>query len=278
MAIITLTRQSGSLGDEIGMLIARRLGYTFYDRKEIERRIVAKGFSPEDLAKYDERKPNIFDRWAKARERYLNYLSMVILEMAQENNCVIMGRGAFLYLADVPNHLTIRFVSTTEARLRHIKELTHTESDVLALKMLKDSDKRQREFYKSSFHYDLKDHSRIHVTINTTLFNPDIMADMIATGIKNTLPTIEEAGEQRIEELIFAQKIANKLIFEQNLHIDELRVTVHGKTITLQGLAAFSAIVERATKIINSEWADYEVISEIKCVQDSHYSSKNKER
>lgn len=43
MAIVTLTRQSGSYGDEIGMLIARRLGYTFYDKHEIERRIIAKG-------------------------------------------------------------------------------------------------------------------------------------------------------------------------------------------------------------------------------------------
>ena len=276
MAIITLTRQSGSFGDEIGMLIARRLGYTFYDRKEIERRIIAKGLSPEDLAKYDERKPNIFDRWAKARDRYLNYLSMVVLEMAQQNNCVIIGRGAFLFLADVPNHLTIRFVSTTEARLRHIKELTGVKNDELALKMLKDSDKRQRAFYKSSFHYDLNDHSRIHATINTASLKPDMTADMIVTGIRENISAdIEDLGEQRVEELIFAQKVANKLVFEHNLRIDELRVTVHDKTITLYGLAAFSATVERATTILNSEWAGYKVVSEIKCVQDSH-SSKNK--
>ena len=43
MAIITLTRQPGSMGDEIGMLVARRLGYVYYDKKEIEKRIIAKG-------------------------------------------------------------------------------------------------------------------------------------------------------------------------------------------------------------------------------------------
>ena len=230
MAIITLTRQSGSLGDEIGMLIARRLGYTFFDRKEIERRIIAKGLSPEELAKYDEKKPSFFDRWSKARDKYLNYLSMVVLEMAQENNCVIMGRGAFLLLADVPNHLTIRFVSTTEERMRHIKELVHIESDKLALKMLKESDKRQQAFYKSSFRYDLNDHSRIHATVNTASLNPDMVAEMIVTGITNNItPQIEQMGEQRVEELIFAQKITNKLIFEHNLRIDELWVRVRDK-------------------------------------------------
>ena len=151
MAIITLTRQSGSFGDEIGMLIARRLGYTFYDKHEIERRIIAKGLSKEEFLKFDERKPSLLDRFTKNRDKYLNYLSEVILEIAQKGNCVIMGRGAFLFLWDVPNHVTLRFVSTKEARLTHIKEITGITTDKVALKMLEDSDKRQSAFYKSCF-------------------------------------------------------------------------------------------------------------------------------
>ncbi|MBR4463831.1 MAG: cytidylate kinase-like family protein [Treponema sp.] len=270
MAIITLTRQSGSMGDEIGMLIARRLGYTFYSRKEIEQRIIEKGFTKEELKKYDERKPNFFDRFSKLRDKYLNCLSMVILEMAQQNNCVIMGRGAFLFLRDMPNHLTIRFVSTQEKRLEHIKSLVNTDSDKVALKMLIESDKRQRAFYKSCFHYDLNDHSLIHATVNTASLNPDMVAEMIVAGIKNNISDeVEILGEQRIGELILAQKITNKLVFEHNLRIDELWVLVRNNVITLHGMTAFHATVERAITIINSEWAGYEVIDEIKCVQDS---------
>ena len=274
MAIITLTRQSGSMGDEIGMLIARRLGYTFYSRKEIEQRIIEKGFTKEELKKYDERKPNFFDRFSKLRDQYLNYLSMVILEMARQNNCVIMGRGAFLFLRDMPNHLTIRFVSTQEKRLENIKTLVHTKSDKVALKMLIESDKRQRAFYKSCFHYDLNDHSLIHATINTASLNPDMVAEMIVAGIKNNISDeVEILGEQRIGELILAQKITNKLVFEHNLRIDELWVLVRNNVITLHGMTAFHATVERAITIINSEWAGYGIKDEIKCVQDS-FSSK----
>lgn len=270
MAIITLTRQSGSMGDEIGMLIARRLGYTFYSRKEIEQRIIEKGFTKEELKKYDERKPNFFDRFSKLRDKYLNCLSMVILEMAQQNNCVIMGRGAFLFLRDMPNHLTIRFVSTQEKRLEHIKSLVNTDSDKVALKMLIESDKRQRAFYKSCFHYDLNDHSLIHATVNTASLNPDMVAEMIVAGIKNNISDeVEILGEQRIGELILAQKITNKLVFEHNLRIDELWVLVRNNVITLHGMTAFHATVERAITIINSEWSGYEVKDEIKCVQDS---------
>ena len=270
MAIITLTRQSGSMGDEIGMLIARRLGYTFYDRKEIERRILKKGLSAEELKKYDERKPSFFDRFSKLRDKYLNCLSMVILEMAQQNNCVIMGRGAFFYLRDMPNHLTLRFVSTEKERLAHIKRLMNIESDKLALKMLKESDKRQYAFYKSCFHYDLNDHTLIHATINTASLNADMLSEMIVAGVSNNVTDeIEKLGEQRINELILGQQITNKLIFEHNLRIDDLWILVRDNVITLHGVTAFHATVERAITIINSEWAGYEIKEEIKCVQDS---------
>ena len=136
--------------------------------------------------------------------------------------------------------------------------------------MLIESDKRQRAFYKSCFHYDLNDHSLIHATVNTASLNPDMVAEMIVAGIKNNISDeVEILGEQRIGELILAQKITNKLVFEHNLRIDELWVLVRNNVITLHGMTAFHATVERAITIINSEWSGYEVKDEIKCVQDS---------
>lgn len=273
MAILTLTRQSGSLGEEIGMLIARRLGYTFYDKKEIEKRIIAKGLPKENLLKYDERKPRFLDRFVKNRDKYLNYLSGVILEIAKAGNCVIIGRGAFLFLRDVPNHITFRFVSTQQERLKHIKDITGITTDKVALRMLSDSDKRQADFYKSCFKYDLSDHSMIHATINTASVEPDMLAEMITAGIRNNITQeVEDAGTKRVNELILAQEMTNKLIFEHALHIDDLHVDVSDKNITLNGLTSFHATVDRAATILESEYAGYKVISKIRCVQDNRLS------
>ena len=273
MAIITLTRQSGSLGDEVGMLIARRLGYTFHDKKEIERRIIGKGLSKEEFVKFDERKPHLFDRFTKNRNKYLNYLSSVILEIASKGNCVIMGRGAFLFLRDVPNHITLRFVANKEYRLKYIKEITGVTTDKVALKMLATSDRMQADFYKSCFKYDLTDHSAIHATINTTLAPPDLTADMIVAGIQNNITKdVEESGGKRVEELVLAQEMTNKLIFENGLHIDDLWIIVRDGTILLQGMTSFHATVERAETILESEYSGYKVVSKIKCVQDNRFS------
>jgi len=273
MAVITLTRQSGSMGDEVGMLIARRLGYTFYDKKEIEKRIIAKGLPKEEFVKFDERKPKFLDRFTKNRDRYLNYLSEVILEIAQQGNCVIMGRGAFLFLRDVPNHITVRFVCPFKKRLERFKEISGITTDKIAEKMLSDSDKRQAEFYKSCFKYDLNDYTLIHAMINTASLNPDMLAEMITVGIKNNItPEIEEAGKNYIDNLILAQEMTNKLIFEHGLHIDELWIMIQDKTVILNGLTGFHATVDRAKTILESEYSGYKVESKIRCVQDNRLS------
>ena len=273
MAIVTLTRQSGSLGDEIGMLIARRLGYTFFDKHEIERRIIAKGLPKEEFIKYDERKPTFLARYAKNRDRYLNFLSSVVLEIAKEGNCVIIGRGAFLFLRDVPNHIALRFVAPFEERIKHIMELKNIETEKAAQLLLEKSDKRKVAFYKSCFKYDLNSYDFIHASINTGMTHPDMVAEMVVAGINNNItPEIEEAGKQRVSELILAQEMANKLIFEHGLHIDELWVIVRDKNITLHGVTSFHATVERAETILESEYSGYKVVSEIKCVQDNRFS------
>ena len=273
MAIVTLTRQSGSFGDEIGMLIARRLGYTFFDEHEIERRIIAKGLPKEEFIKYDERKPTFLARYAKNRDRYLNFLSSVVLEIAKEGNCVIIGRGAFLFLRDVPNHIALRFVAPFEERIKHMKELKNIETEKAAQLLLEKSDKRKVAFYKSCFKYDLNSYDFIHASINTGMIHPDMVAEMVVAGINNNItPEIEEAGKQRVSELILAQEMANKLIFEHGLHIDELWVIVRDKNITLHGVTSFHATVERAETILESEYSGYKVVSEIKCVQDNRFS------
>lgn len=273
MAIVTLTRQAGSFGDEIGMLIARRLGYTFYDKYEIEKRIIAKGLPKEEFLKYDERKPSFLARFAKNRDKYLNYLSSVILEIAKEGNCVIMGRGAFLFLKDLPNHITLRFVAPMEDRVKHLIELKKVESEKIARQRLIKSEKQKRSFYKSCFDYDIDDFKMIHASINTSLAHPDMTAEMIVAGIKNNItPQIEEAGKKRVEELVLAQEMTDKLIFEHALHIDALRIDVHDKVVTLQGVTSFHATVERAQTILESEYTGCKVESKIKCVQDNRFS------
>ena len=89
MAVITISRQVAALGDEVAGELAKRLGYKFITRKEIEKRIVELGFPENKMPKFDERKPGFFASLTKDRDEYLNYAQYAILEAAEQKNVVI---------------------------------------------------------------------------------------------------------------------------------------------------------------------------------------------
>jgi hypothetical protein len=98
MAIISISRQVAARGDEVAELLAKKLGYTFITRKDIENRIVELGFAAEKMPKYDERKPGFFASLAKDRDEYLNYVQYAILEAAAKQNVIIIAfRHSFCY-------------------------------------------------------------------------------------------------------------------------------------------------------------------------------------
>ena len=122
MAIISISRQVAALGDEIATALAKKTGYSFIDRKQIEKRIVELGFPQDKLSKYDERKPGFFASLVKDRDEYLNYLQYAELEAASKGNCILIGRGAFAILENVPNLIALRFVSNDGVRLERLKK------------------------------------------------------------------------------------------------------------------------------------------------------------
>ena len=129
MAIITISRQVAALGDEIATALAQRMDYVFIGRQAIEQKIIDLGFPAEKLKKYDERKPGFFASLTKDRDEYLDYVQTAILEAANQNNCILIGRGAFAILENVPNVIAVRLVANDDIRKeRLMKEFSWDDS------------------------------------------------------------------------------------------------------------------------------------------------------
>lgn len=56
MAIVTISRQIGSLGDEIAKALADKLGYEYMEKSKISEVLTKLGFSVSDVEIYDEKK------------------------------------------------------------------------------------------------------------------------------------------------------------------------------------------------------------------------------
>ncbi len=268
MAIISIARQVAAKGDEVAEALAKQLGYKFITRKEIENRIKELGFPESKMPKYDERKPGFFASLTKDRDEYLNYAQSAILEAASQKNVVIIGRGAFAVLHDVPNNISIRLISDEKTRVeRLMKEFNWTETQ--ALQRIHESDTNREGFHSSFYNVDINDNAMFHAVLNTSLLSDEDTAKIIANIVNQKITNeTENAGEKMIEELIKAQTVVNKLSHEYHINIEFMHASIEDKTIILHGVSDSPAVVEEALQIIKKEMPGYDSSSAVSIVHN----------
>lgn len=268
MAVITLSRQVAAWGDEVAQSLAKQTGYKFITRKDIEKRIVELGFPESKMPKYDERKPGFFASLTKNRDEYLNYAQYAILEAAALGNVIIIGRGAFAVLQNVPNNVSVRLVADEATRINRLKNEFNWD-DKQAKQRIQESDTNRAGFHASFYNVDITDPTQYHAVINTGFVDIDKAAAIIADIVKESVSEADEkAGAQDIQNKLQAQTIINKLYFEQKINIEFMHGRIEDKTFILHGVSDSPAVVQKALQFIKRELPDYEAKSAVSIVQD----------
>lgn len=268
MAIITLSRQVAAHGDEVAQVLAKLLNYKFITRKDIEKRIIELGFSEAKMPKYDERKPGFFASLAKDRDEYLNYVQYAILEAAEQKNVIIIGRGAFAVLQNVPNNISVRLVADHKTRLERLeKEFNWNEKQ--ALQRIQESDANRKGFHSSFYNVDIDDPAYFHAVLNTGALGVEDSAKIISEMVQTKVTIDQESkGNKMIEQLLRAQEIVNKLYFEYKINIEFMHVTIEEKTAILHGVSDSPAIVEQALQIIKNQLPGFDAKSAVSIVHN----------
>lgn len=161
--IITISREFGSGGRFIGEEVAKKLGMKYYDRDIIGQIAEKSGFSPEYIQENAELSPKkgLFayafagrDITGKSVEDMVYEAQRkVILEIAEKESCVIIGRNADFILKDRDDVLNVFIHGDRAEKIKRICKLYNvTEAD--AMKMMEDIDKRRMTNYR--FYTDRK--------------------------------------------------------------------------------------------------------------------------
>ena len=122
MAIITVSRQRYSFGDEIAQKVADNLGYDFIDKEKIGEALAKLGFPANQVDRFDERKPSIWDSLAIQHNRFSCLMKAAVYGFARKDNTLILGRGAQVLLQNFPGVLHLRIVAPFEVRLERLME------------------------------------------------------------------------------------------------------------------------------------------------------------
>ena len=161
--IITISREFGSGGRFIGEKVAKKLGITYYDKNIISEIAEKSGLSPEYIQESAELSPKkgLFayafagrDITGKSVEDMVYEAQRkVILELAEKESCIIIGRNADFILKDRNDVLNVFIHGDMPEKIQRISQLYHVrEQD--AVKMIADIDKRRMTNY--NFYTDQK--------------------------------------------------------------------------------------------------------------------------
>ena len=161
MAIITIARQVASGGDEVAARVAGQLGFTLIDRPYIERMAAEHGVAATDLPETDEEANPPHDERAPGTV-HEDLVEMVLLDLAEKEDLVILGRGGQFLFAGCPGALHVRIVASPEVRMQRLVQ-TDAIPDVEARARIAAADRERSEYIRERFgkdwadplHYDL---------------------------------------------------------------------------------------------------------------------------
>ena len=161
--IITISREFGSGGRFIGEEVAKKLGIAYYDKNIISQIAETSGLSPEYIQESAELSPKKGllayalagrDITGKSVEDMVYEVQRkVILELAEKEPCVIIGRNADFILKDRDDVLNVFIHGNMPEKIQRITRL-YKVNEQEAIKMMADTDKRRRTNY--DFYTDQK--------------------------------------------------------------------------------------------------------------------------
>ena len=192
--VITIAREYGSGGHEIGEILSRKLGIAFYDSKLIDLTALEGGFTPEYVKEHEQKLANalLYDLYEQ-NYAYVNeemppldtlfmVQSKVIRDIAERESCVIVGRCADFILKDRPT-FNIFVHASKEYRINRIINDYHIAPE-LAEKELERKDRERINYCRHYTHKTWGDAANYHLTVDSSLFGSEACADLVMEAIE----------------------------------------------------------------------------------------------
>jgi cytidylate kinase len=208
LTVITLSRQSGSSGNEVAHFLCEKLNYRLFDKTmmaQLAKELNDKAAGAEEISEHHqktvlERILNPFDGIFEAghvaqRDISLAEDSMLSISQVRDlikaaydhGNVVIVGRGSQVVLAGLPDVLHVRIVASYQTRVKtwqQRKNLSYKE----AQKVVRERDRAHVDFVKNFFDTDLRDATLYDLVINTNKLSPLSAAELIIQALQHIEP------------------------------------------------------------------------------------------
>lgn len=204
--VITIARDFGAEGHEIGKMLSNELGIPLYDNELLVRASVRAGVTTDQIAAYDESLaaevsaflPDRVDA-RSAADKLFKQMEGVIRDLGATESCIIEGRLSDYILSDNPNLISVLVTAPLEARVSIVGGKRGL-SDKKARKLVKRMQRTRELFYKRYSAGKWKLHSGKDLVVNRARFGRQGCCDIIAAAYRTKVAAVEKARTQKPAE------------------------------------------------------------------------------
>lgn len=197
--IITIGREYGSGGREIGEKLAERLSIPIYDKQLITEAVQASGICQEVFEQYDETATNSL-LYSLVMGTYNVNMPLpipdqlfleqfkVIQKLAKKGSCIFIGRCADYVLEENPHLISVFIQGDEEDKMKRIMKRNNI-SESEAKKRMKSIDKARKTYYERYTNKSWGKTNSYDVTLNSSTFGIDRSVEFLyrmATEVQNT--------------------------------------------------------------------------------------------
>jgi cytidylate kinase len=236
MAIVTISRKSGTGARDIAMAVAKRLQYEFVSKDSIYKEIEEHGKKWLGwVARLDEHAPTLWERYDQSHAAYLAMLEHCIYKSALKNNVVILGRGGNYLLENIPYSLRVRITASAEDRGRILCDRFGID-EAAARKILKHSDHERSSYINRAYHRQWANPDDYDMTLNSGHMGFDELVALIANEIPARDKLFTPETEEKLHRLELASRVKAEIVTRFSMFIRTLEVHHDGTAIVLRGV------------------------------------------
>lgn len=202
--VITIGRQFGSGGREIGRLVAEKLGIDYYDKELLTEASKSTGMNSDFFEAADERSPRFFSSLMAfstgfhggsfvignspiSNDNIYHQQSEVIEALAERSSCVILGRTADYILRNHPNAISIFIHASIDSCVERIMRRDRCKTVDEARALAEKRNKLRAEYY--NFYTDKRwgESMSYDLSIDSSKQSVEQTADIIVDYVKTRL-------------------------------------------------------------------------------------------
>ena len=202
MAVITISRHFGAGGRTLGEMVAKKLGYQFYDNEVIQMVSIHAKVSTDSVDDLEQQTHGVFKKFISDivpkglkdlmvsrkqetidEEIYVDILRKIIVEIAEDGNAVIIGRGSQYLLKDYEDAFHLLVTADRDDRVKFLVQ-KYNLTQAQAVRAVNQDDNRRANLYNKFGETGYDQSDNYHMVLNTSKLQLETACELICELIQ----------------------------------------------------------------------------------------------